>query len=173
MLNIQGGMNLKQNNRFIMAMYRLGHLNYQELVPQLSKTETIIFHCMIESDDGCVVDPKKDTNYGRIKMSVLAKKIDISTQSLSRMIKGLEEKGYLKREVDESDRRNTYVLFTEKGKTLSEEMHDKYKKLFHNLKSVLNHGASASSSSNLTSFERSVSWRKRAYTRLARTFIIG
>ena len=133
MLNIQGGMNLKQNNRFIMAMYRLGHLNYQELVPQLSKTETIIFHCMIESDDGCVVDPKKDTNYGRIKMSVLAKKIDISTQSLSRMIKGLEEKGYLKREVDESDRRNTYVLFTEKGKTLSEEMHDKYKKLFHSV----------------------------------------
>lgn len=124
-----------QNNRFIMALYRLGHLNYQGLVPELSKTETIIFHCMLESDEGCMPGQKvKPDNNGRIKMSVLAKNIDISTQSLSRMIKGLEEKGYLKREVDEEDRRNTYVLFTDKGKALSDEIHNKFKKLFCSVK---------------------------------------
>ena len=124
-----------QNNRFYMALYRLGHLNYQELVPELSKTETVIFHCMLEKEDG-TCDNSKDKDNIKIKMSELANKIGISTQSLSRMVKGLEEKGYLRREVDEEDRRNTFVCFTVKGKELSDEIHDKFLKLF---KSVTQH----------------------------------
>ena len=118
-----------------MALYRLGHLNYQDMVPELSKTETIIFHCMLEKSDGSC-EKTSDINVTRIKMSELAKKIDISMPSLSRMVKGLEEKGYLKRVVDEEDRRNTYVCLTAKGKELSDEIHEKYMKLF---KSVTQH----------------------------------
>lgn len=124
-----------QNNRFYMALYRLGHLNYQELVPELSKTETVIFHCMLEKEDGSC-KKIKDNKMAQIKMSELANKIGISTPSLSRMVKGLEEKGYLKRVVDEEDRRNTYVCLTPKGKELSDDIHEKYMKLF---KSVTQH----------------------------------
>ncbi len=41
--------------------------------------------------------------------------------AISRTLKGLEERGYVERNVNKNDRRNTYVELTEAGRQLTEE----------------------------------------------------
>lgn len=50
-----------------------------------------------------------------IYVSVLAKKLNISSPAASRMLRTLEEKRYIQRDVDRDNRRNTYVYLTELG----------------------------------------------------------
>lgn len=50
-----------------------------------------------------------------IYVSELADHIRISMPQASRMLKNMEEKGYIRREIDENNRRNTFVYTTEKG----------------------------------------------------------
>ena len=59
----------------------------------------------------------KGLKYGNgMYVSVLADTIHVSTPQASRMLKNMEEKGYIRREIDEKNRRNTFVYATEKGK---------------------------------------------------------
>lgn len=48
-------------------------------------------------------------------VSVLADTIQVSMPQASRMLKNMEEKGYIRREIDENNRRNTFVYITGKG----------------------------------------------------------
>lgn len=65
---------------------------------------------------------KKD----KIYVSDLAKRMEILPPSLSRVLRGLEKKGLVKRKVDQLNRRNVYVLLSREGKevlfTCSERM---------------------------------------------------
>ena len=50
-----------------------------------------------------------------IYVTELAGRLHVSKPAASKMLKTLEEKGYVERQVDTRDRRNTYVALTEEG----------------------------------------------------------
>jgi len=54
----------------------------------------------------------------------LAKHIEVSTARMAIIIKTTEEKGYVKREKVESDRRKTVVVLTSQGKELVEDFYN-------------------------------------------------
>ena len=52
-----------------------------------------------------------------LSVSKLAKLVRVSAPSISRSLKGMEEKGYITRKIDTKDRRNSYVELTEYGES--------------------------------------------------------
>lgn len=64
---------------------------------------------------------EEKNNHKGVKVSQLAKKMHIAVPAVSRCLRSLEEKGLIERTVDKEDRRNTYVVLTEKGKMVSDE----------------------------------------------------
>ena len=103
---------IPKTDEFLEAMYRFHHINLQVLIPELSRAEAIIVHNLGMTD-------RKESS--GLKMSSLAKVLCVSMPSLSRMVKGLEERELVKRVCDISDRRNTYVVLTDEGKSLYEK----------------------------------------------------
>lgn len=100
---------IPKTDEFLKAMYRFHHLNLQVLIPELSRAEAIIINNLGMADR---------ENGSGLKMSALGKVLCVSMPSLSRMVKGLEERELVKREIDEKDRRNIYVVLTDKGREL-------------------------------------------------------
>lgn len=52
----------------------------------------------------------------QITMSELCDEMSLNKSTVSGIVQRLEQTGYVKRIKDESDRRNTYVVFSDKGK---------------------------------------------------------
>lgn len=70
----------------------------------------------------------------KIYVSDLAKRMEILPPSLSRVLKGLEKKELIERRVEQLNRRNVYVLLSEKGKEVLFTCSDRMDRL---LKSVV------------------------------------
>lgn len=60
----------------------------------------------------------KHEQQSNVRVSALAERLDTSPQAISKMLRSLEGKGYIKRVTDPANRRNTFVLITEEGDTL-------------------------------------------------------
>lgn len=52
---------------------------------------------------------------GDVKVSDIARYLELSAPAVSRTMKSLEEKEYIERQTDKQDRRNTFVKLTKKG----------------------------------------------------------
>ena len=52
---------------------------------------------------------------GDVKVSDIARYLELSAPAVSRTMKSLEEKEYIERQTDKQDRRNTFVKLTTKG----------------------------------------------------------
>ncbi len=52
----------------------------------------------------------------------IAKRMKLSPSRLTRIIDGLVTKGYMKREIDQSDRRNMIVILSRRGKILTNKL---------------------------------------------------
>lgn len=52
---------------------------------------------------------------GDVKVSDIARYLELSAPAVSRTMKALEEKEYIERQTDKQDRRNTFVMLTTKG----------------------------------------------------------
>ena len=61
-----------------------------------------------------------------IEMSVLSKKIGIDLSTLSRLVNGLEKKGFVKRETSEKDKRIIKILLKEEGVLIREKLDKKF-----------------------------------------------
>lgn len=70
---------------------------------------------------------QQKTGLSGIYVSELAKNLRIASSQTSRMLKSLEERHLIGREVDGRDRRNTYVFLTEEGRKVCRETHDSMK----------------------------------------------
>lgn len=57
----------------------------------------------------------KESGLGYTSVSALAKQGCVSPPAVSRMLKNLDAQGYVERNADEEDRRNTRVALTDKG----------------------------------------------------------
>ena len=63
---------------------------------------------------------------GDVKVSDIARYLELSAPAVSRTMKALEEKEYIERQTDKQDRRNTFVKLTTKG----EEQQKAWMKVF-------------------------------------------
>lgn len=58
---------------------------------------------------------KQEEEAEGIKVSAIAKALDVSSPAVSRMLRGMEQKGYIMKRISSQNRRNTLVRLTEKG----------------------------------------------------------
>ena len=73
------------------------------------------------------INHKDDENYYGIKTSDLTKNLCITKPATSKALNSLEEKGYIQRSSNKTDRRVVYVKLTEEGKLYLEEQNIKFK----------------------------------------------
>lgn len=103
---------------FLEMMSSLQKLSDKVKFPEISRSEFVMMY---------TIDTQGSHETG-IKISDLAVHLAISTPAVSRMVKGLVDKGFVRRERDKRDRRITYVSLTEQGKqrriACSEKMHE-------------------------------------------------
>lgn len=92
------------------AMNQFRKLKFAEMFPELCKTDFFVMCTILDKGDN-----------GQITISELASRAKMLPSAISRTLKGLEERGYVERNVNKNDRRNTYVELTDAGKLVTEE----------------------------------------------------
>ena len=92
------------------AMNQFRKLKFAEMFPMINRTD---FFAM------CTIMDKGEN--GKITISELASRAKMLPSAISRTLKGLEERGYVERNINKNDRRNTYVELTAEGERLTEE----------------------------------------------------
>ncbi|CDE42239.1 putative uncharacterized protein [Clostridium sp. CAG:411] len=101
--------------QFFGLMQKFQKFHFERMIPEVSKMEFITLHQIFQ------LQRKNGTEKG-IYVSELIKKTDALPSAMSRLLKGLEEKGYIQRECDKENRRNTLVCVTEEGKKVGEQV---------------------------------------------------
>lgn len=102
------------NIGILSAIHDFTKLNIGTILRGISQMEFLALYIIssrgepLESDNRCM------------HVSAIASILNVSTPAVSRLIKGLEEKGLAERTTDKNDRRNTYVCLTEPGRTVLE-----------------------------------------------------
>ncbi|WP_294787261.1 MarR family transcriptional regulator [uncultured Eubacterium sp.] len=99
------------------ALHMFRKLNIGSILPHLNKGEFVLMNGIYH------VQKKIGSKHG-VKMSELAEYTHALPPAVSRTIKALEEKGYVRRFVDQKDRRNTLVEITEAGQEALKESND-------------------------------------------------
>mgnify|MGYP004585933657 FL=1 len=99
------------------ALHMFRKLNIGSILPHLNKGEFVLMNGIYH------VQKKIGSEHG-VKMSELAEYTHALPPAVSRTIKALEEKGYVRRFVDQKDRRNTLVEITEAGQEALKESND-------------------------------------------------
>ena len=92
------------------SMNQFRKLKFAEMFPMISRTDFFVM---------CTIMDKGEN--GQITISELASRAKMLPSAISRTLKGLEERGYVERNVNKNDRRNTYVELTDAGKMVIEE----------------------------------------------------
>ncbi len=99
------------------ALHMFRKLNIGSILPHLNKGEFVLMNGIYH------VQKKIGSEHG-VKMSELAEYTHALPPAVSRSIKALEEKGYVRRFVDQKDRRNTLVEITEAGQEVLQESNE-------------------------------------------------
>jgi DNA-binding MarR family transcriptional regulator len=60
---------------------------------------------------------------GRVRLGDLAEREGVQPPTLSRVVAVLEREGYVERQVDEADRRSAFLVPTEKGRRIFEDVY--------------------------------------------------
>ncbi len=96
------------------ALHLFRKLNIGSILPHLNKGEFVLMNGIYH------VQKKIGSEHG-VKMSDLAEYTHALPPAVSRSIKALEQKGYVRRFVDQKDRRNTLVEITKSGREVLQE----------------------------------------------------
>lgn len=106
--------NKEIQEEMLRAMFRLKHLNMSGMLKDISIGE----YKILEMCSGC---PAFDDGEDGASVSGMAAQMRVSAPAVSRLLKGMEGKDYIVRQVDAKDRRNTRVFITETGRAKQEE----------------------------------------------------
>ena len=90
------------------AMSQFRKLKFSDMFPNISRAEFFTMSMIMDKGEN-----------GKITISELATKAHVLPPAMSRTLRGLENKGYVERNVNKQDRRNTYVELTEQGKKIT------------------------------------------------------
>lgn len=92
------------------AMNQFRKLKFAEMFPEISRADFFVMSTIMDKTENV-----------QITISELAFRVKMLPSAISRTLKGLEERGYVERNVDKNDRRNTYVELTAEGERVTEE----------------------------------------------------
>lgn len=74
-------------------------------------------YMMLGAIHGCI-NESNNTGIEAISVGELSKKIHATKPAVSKMLNSLEEKGYIERITNQSDRRKVFITLTDNGKTI-------------------------------------------------------
>jgi len=115
-------MDKKLNCKLIQSIFQFKKMihkgfNFETLNNKINMTELIIMNEIVNN----TFDPKDN-----VKISDLKKYLSISKGAISQNLASLEKKGYIKRTIDESNRRNVIVTLTAKGREIMKEHYSQF-----------------------------------------------
>lgn len=105
----------KEQKEFFDLLDEFRKLNVASLLPNLCHGDICIMKAIREAK------VKKDVEQC-IRVADIIEEMQVPAPAVSRGLRALEERGFISRHVDEKDRRNTFVAFTEDGQCLSDEI---------------------------------------------------
>lgn len=100
--------------RFFSVINQFHRLRIGDLFPELSKSDGMTLMAIDHFN--------KEKQEGILTVSELADKMHMQPSAVSRTLKNLEDRELIERTINKSDRRNTYVALSEKGKRQWKEM---------------------------------------------------
>lgn len=93
--------------RFFSAMHQFQRLKIGDMFPDMTKGDCMALMAIER------INRKKED--GILTVSELAEHMEVQASAVSRTLKSLEDKDFIERTVNRSDRRNTYVSLTSQG----------------------------------------------------------
>lgn len=99
--------------KFFSTMHQFQKLRIGDMFPQMTKMDGMTLMAIEHFN--------KEKENGIITISELASKMNAQSSAVSRTLKSLEDKEYIIRTINKSDRRNTYVEVTDLGRSLLKE----------------------------------------------------
>ncbi len=96
--------NMSYSQKFAAIIARLHKLKFGNMLTGISEIEFKTMSAI-----------SRISNSGDVKVSDIARYLELSAPAVSRTMKSLEEKEYIERHTDKQDRRNTFVKLTAKG----------------------------------------------------------
>lgn len=108
---------------FTQIMYSFGNLDFSKYLNNCSKVEYVVLLKVNEYLE------TNNTDY--VNVIKLSELLNVSTPAVSRVLKSLESKKYIIRNIDVFCRRNTRVKLTELGKTELNKCNDKLNEIFN------------------------------------------
>lgn len=103
----------EEQREFFKIITEFKRMSISSMLPNINHGDYAILKAI---DNG---SEKKDSR--GTKVSCIARGMNVPMPAVSRGLKLLEYRGFLKRAVDLEDRRNTYVFLTDEGKGILEE----------------------------------------------------
>lgn len=105
---IKGGENMIENDlaqKMFQLFYNIARIANWDILPRMSKSEYILLrkinHCQLQNH--------------RLTLSQIAQELKLSSPAISRTLKNVEAKNWIVREIDEEDRRNSFIELTALG----------------------------------------------------------
>lgn len=96
--------NMSYSQRFAAIIARMHKLKFGNMLTGVSEIEFKTMSAI-----------SRISKSGDVKVSDIARYLELSAPAVSRTMKSLEEKEYIERHTDKQDRRNTFVKLTTKG----------------------------------------------------------
>ena len=96
--------NMSYSQKFAAIIARLHKLKFGNMLTGISEIEFKTMSAI-----------SRISMSGDVKVSDIARYLELSAPAVSRTMKSLEEKEYIERQTDKQDRRNTFVKLTKKG----------------------------------------------------------
>ncbi len=96
--------NMSYSQKFAAIIARLHKLKFGNMLTGISEIEFKTMSAI-----------SRISKSGDVKVSDIARYLELSAPAVSRTMKALEEKEYIERQTDKQDRRNTFVKLTKKG----------------------------------------------------------
>lgn len=96
--------NMSYSQKFAAIIARMHKLKFGNMLTGISEIEFKTMSAI-----------SRISKSGDVKVSDIARYLELSAPAVSRTMKSLEEKEYIERQTDKQDRRNTFVKLTKKG----------------------------------------------------------
>ncbi len=109
---------------FTQIMYSFGNLDFSKFLNNCSKSEYVV----LSKIDEYISENKVDC----INVTKLSELLNVSTPAISRVLKSLESKKYIVRDIDIFCRRNTLVRLTDIGTEELKKCNDSLNSVFDN-----------------------------------------
>ena len=100
--------NLHGAQGFLLLHQHLRRMDWSKITPGVTQPEYLILTALH-------VHHQKDPESEGVYVSALAEELSVSVSMISKLLKSLEEKGWILRTIDKNSRRNTFVTLTDLG----------------------------------------------------------